>query len=393
MRADLRLIVSVQAVRAFAYGFGAVLLGSILARAGLSDTQVGLVFGAMLGGMGLMTLVVALGADGFGRRRAYVLLLAVMGVAGGVFALTTWLPALIVAALTGTLSTDANESGPISSLEQGMMGQAEAGDRAAVFGRYNSIAFLFGSFGALAAGGPAALRHLLPSLPANQLFLLVFPLAGLACALVAGRLSPAVDAAVGTGGRPAGLRESRRQVGLLAALNGVDSFASGFVVQAFLVFWFSRRFGIRPELMGLLFFATGILQAFSALAGGWLGTRVGLLRTMIGSHVPANLCLAAIPLAPVFPVAAALLLVRSALSNMDTPARQAYTQAIVRPEERAAAASYTNVVRYFAKPIGPIAGGALMHLSFGAPLVVAGLVKVGYDAVLYATFRRVRLAG
>lgn len=389
MRDDIRRIATIQGLRAVGYGFASVTLGALLARAGLGDWQVGLVFASMLAGMGLATLGVAVAGDRIGRRRAYLALLLVMAVAGAVFALTAWLPALVVAALTGTLSTDANESGPISSLEQAMLGQAPADERSAVFGRYNAIAFFAGSVGALLAGGPAAVRHLglVPSAPATSPHLLLgITLLGIACAAVASRLSPAVDTIRG-GERP-GLRpETRPKVARLAALFGLDSLASGFVTQAFLVYWLSRRFGAPPDVLGVLFFATGVLQSASALASGWLGRRIGLLNTMVFTHLPANLCLAAVALAPAFPLAIALLVVRYALSNMDTPAKQAYVAAMVRPEERTAAASSTNVVRYLVKPFGPILAGTGMGLALGAPLLIAGGLKVVYDVLLYASFR------
>src|SRR5438093_3920696 len=173
---DLRRILWIQGIRAAGYGFGSILFGSALAASGLSDAQVGLVFTAMLAGMALCSIGVGLWADRVGRRRVYAGLLIVMGAAGAVFAFTAWLPALIVAALTGTLSTDPNESGPISTLEQAMIGQAPASVRVRVFGRYNAIAYLMGALGSLAAGGPELFRRVFPSLPADRRFLLAFPL-------------------------------------------------------------------------------------------------------------------------------------------------------------------------------------------------------------------------
>ncbi len=391
MISDLRRIAAIQGIRAFAYGFTAVLLGAVLAREGFSTAQVGEVFAAMLAGMGLMTLAVALAGDRLGRRRVYLGLLLGLIAAGVVFALTTSHLLLILAALTGTLSTDANESGPISSLEQAMLGQAPAAERTRVFSRYNAVAFLFGSLGALAAGGPSALRHLIPAVPANRSLLLVLPVAGLLCALLALRLGPSVDLSQSPQTRP-GLGSARPRILGLAFLFGVDSLASGFVVQAFLVYWFSRRFGASTEVMGLVFFGTGVLQAASSVASGWLSARFGMLPTMVFSHLPANLLLAAIPLAPTLAFAIPMLLVRSFLSSMDVPARQAFTVSIVRPEQRASAAATTNVTRYFAKPLGPLIGGVLMQVAFGAPLVAAGALKVAYDLTLFLAFRHLEPA-
>src|ERR671936_2479710 len=180
VEADLRRILIVQGVRAFAYGFGSVLLGVTLAAGGLSSAKVGLVFTAMLAGMALTSVGVGLWGDRIGRRRLYVMSFAIMAMASAVFAFTRWVPALILASLTGTLSTDPNESGPITSLEQVMIGQAPATSRVRVFGRYNAIAYLAGAVGSLAAGGPALFRRVIPSLPADQRFLLVLPVLAVA---------------------------------------------------------------------------------------------------------------------------------------------------------------------------------------------------------------------
>jgi len=405
---DLRLILAIQALRAFLYGFGSVILGSALASGGLSDFEVGVVFTAMLAGMAASSIAVGLAGDRIGRRRAYATLLLVMGAAGAVFALTRSLPLLVLAALTGTLSTDPNESGPITSLEQAMMGSAPAAMRARVFGRYNAVAYLAGAIGALAAGGPDAFRRLFPALPADQRWLLAFPALAIVCVVLAGRLSERVEAAgrgesAGRGaerrGAPASrsapphpLARSQRTVAKLAALFGLDSFAGGFIVQTFIVFWFGRKFGASPSLMGLVFFAAGVLQAGSSIAAGRLATRIGLLNTMVFTHLPSNVLLLVVPFMPTLGLAVAALLTRYALSQMDVPARQAYVMAMVDPEERTAAAAFTNTARYVTRPFGALGAGALMErVALGAPFVAAGALKIVYDVLLYATFRKVPL--
>lgn len=389
MERDLRTILLIQALRAFVYGFTSIVIGSVFAAAGLSEAEVGIVFAAMLAGMALTSVGVGTWGDRVGRRRVYAGLFLLMGAAGAVFAFTQWLPALIVAALTGTLSTDPNESGPITSLEQAMIGHAPLESRARVYGRYNAVAFLAGSLGALAAGGPEVFRRVFPSLPPNQRWLLAFPFFALACALLARRLSAGVEVGGERPGRP--LRRSRRNVRRLAALFALDSFGGGFIVQSFLVFWFRRRFGASLELMGLVFFAAGILQAASSEVAGRIAPRIGLLNTMVFTHIPSNLLLAAVPFAPTLPAAIAVLLGRFALSQMDVPARQAYVAALVDPGERTAAAAYTNTARFLTRPAAPAAAGVLMQVALAAPLVAAGGLKIVYDLALYATFRRVPL--
>jgi predicted MFS family arabinose efflux permease len=393
-RRDLLTIYAVQALRALLYGFASVLVGASLAHAGYSDAQVGLVFTAMLGGFAVTSVAVGTRGDRIGRRRLYAALFLVMAAAGTVFALTRWLPALILAALTGTISVEANESGPITSLEQAMIPQVAgaARDRTWAFARYNAVAYLAGSLGALAAGGPDFFRRFFPAVPASQRFMLAFPVIGVACALLAMRLSQAVEAGdVLTAQRRFPLVRSKRKVAGLAGLFAVDSFGGGFVVNSFLVFWFQRKFGASTEVMGLVFFFVGLLQSGSSIAAGALANRIGLLNTMVFTHLPSNILLILVPFMPNLALAIAMLLARFAISQMDVPARQAYVVAVVDPDERTAAAAYTNTARYLVRPAGPALGGYLMQtVSLSAPFVAAGALKILYDFALLATFRRVR---
>lgn len=387
---DLRRILVVQGLRAFGYGFGSVLLGTALAAGGLTATEVGVVFAAMLAGMAGSSLLVGRYADRFGRRRSYRAVLVVLAVAAAVFALTDWFPLLLAAALTGTLSTDPNESGPITTLEQAMIGTAPAADRARVFGRYNAVAYLAGSLGALAAGGPDALRDVWPGVPADRRWLLILSALAALAVLVAARLGHAVEP-VAAPRRRGRLDRSRRTVRRLSGLFAVDAFAGGVVVQSFLVYWFARHYGATPQLMGVVFFAAGLLQAASSIAAGRLGARIGLLNTMVVTHLPANLLLAAIPFTSTLPVAVGLLLARSALSQMDVPARQAYVVTMVDPAERTAAAAHTNTARYAVRPVAPLTAVALMQLSWiGWPFLLAGGLRIAYDLSLYALFRHAR---
>ena len=387
---DLRTILWIQALRAFLYGFGTVILGTALARSGLTNLQVGAVFTAMLAGMALVSLTVGALGDRLGRRRMYGLLLITMGVVGTIFALTGSFWVLFLAALTGTMSTDANESGPITTLEQGMIGRAPAQSRVRVFGRYNAVAYLAGALGALAAGGPAFLRAVWTTAPTDQRWLLVFPVGALAALVLVRRLSPAVEE-ITTQKTTRPLSRSRRNVFKLSGLFAVDAFAGGLVVTSFVVFWFERRFGAGAQLMSLVVFLGGLLQAASSLAAARIGARFGLLNTMVFSHLPSNLLLMSVPLMPALGPAIAVLLARFALSQMDVPTRQAYIAAMVDPEERTAAAAVTNTSRYAARPFGPVIGTSLMSSAVGAPFVVAGAIKCVYDLALWRVFSRVPL--
>ncbi len=346
----------------------------------------------MLLGMAFSSLAVGRWGEAVGRRRTYVGLLVIMGVAGAVFALTGFVPFLVVAALTGTLSTDPNESGPITTVEQAMLASTPSDERSRVYGRYNAVAYLAGAAGALAAGGPSALRDILPGLPPDQRWLLLMPIGAVVCVLLAVRLSGHVEVEGDLPPRARGLQRSKGVVRRLAALFALDAFAGGFIVQSFMVFWFGRQFGADAQLMGLVFFGVGLLQAASSVIAGWLAARIGMLNTMVFSHLPSNVLLALIPLAPSLAIAVVLLLARSALSQMDVPARQAYVAALVDPAERTAAAGYTNAARHLVRPAGPILASASMGMAAGLPFLVAGGLKAVYDVALYFTFRRVRLA-
>lgn len=378
---DARRILAVQALRAFAYGLGSVLIGVSLARRGLSGGEVGLVLAALLAGVALASLAIGRTGDRVGRRRWYAGLLFVMGIAGAAFALTdsTWL--LVLAALTGTVSTEVVESGPFTSLEQAMLPSAAAGrDPTRLYGTYNTVATLAGSLGALAAGA-TVLFDVEP-----QRLLLVYAVVGVVGAMLTLGLSDAVEAGARTIGPP--LQRSRGTVRRLSGLFALDSFGGGFVTQAFIAYWFTETYDTSPEVLGVAFFAVGILQALSFQIAVRLAGRIGLLNTMVFTHLPSNVLLALIPFAPNEATAFALLFARYALSQMDVPARQAYVVGVVDPEERTAAAAYTNTARYVVRPLGPLAAAPIMQASLAAPFAIAGALKSAYDLSLYALFRR-----
>ncbi len=391
MGSDVRRIIVAQALRAFAYGFTSVLLGAALEARGWSSGRVGALLTAVVAGTGLMSLAVARFGDRVGRRRFYRALYLCLAATGAAYALSASFPLLAAVALIGALSTEIVDSGPFTSLEQAMLASApDSGSRARLFGIYNGVAAVVGSVGALAAGGPALLRASLPGLPADQRFLALLVPVGIAGAFLATGLSDGVESGKRReSGRP--LERSRRSVGRLAALFATDSFGGGFVVQSFLVYWFRRRYGLSLEALGAIFFAVGILQAASFRVAARLSERFGLLNVMVFTHLPSNLLLAAIPLAPSAGAAVALLLLRFSLSQMDVPTRQAYVMSLVVPEERTAAAAYTNTARFLVRPLGPALAGLSQRLAFGAPFVIAGAVKVVYDVGLWAWFRRVPL--
>jgi Na+/melibiose symporter-like transporter len=293
-------------------------------------------------------------------------------------------------ALTGALSTEVVESGAFTSLEQSMLATELTGQaRTRGFGTYNAVATAAGSLGALAAGGPELLRRVWPGAPIDQRFFLLFLPVALAGAAVAGTLSSRAEAEPRPSGKhnaPA-LRRSRPAVFRLAGLFALDSFGGGFVVQSFIVYWLAIQFHASIGVLGLVFFTVGLLQTASFLVAPRLAERFGLLRTMVFTHLPSNVLLVAIPLAPNLPAAIALLLGRFVLAQMDVPTRQAYVMALVDPEERTPAAAVTNTARYVVRPVGPALAGISQSIAFGLPFVLAGGIKSLYDLVLWRWFR------
>ena len=359
-----------------------MLIGVTLARRGLSDTTVGAVLASLLAGTALVSVLIARYGDRVGRRRSYRLLFMMMAAAGTVFALTGWLPALILAGLTGTVSTDVVESGPFTSIEQAMLPHT-GGGTTPLFGTYNTVATLAGSLGALLALAGSSSR-----------WLLTYALAAAAGLVASAGLSKAVERGEALETEPLPpLHRSRGIVLRLSALFALDSFGGGFVPQTFIAYLFVRKYGASPHTLALVFFAIGILQALSFQGAVRLAARIGLLRTMVFTHLPSNLLLAAVAFAPNLPTAIALLLARFLLSQADVPTRQAYVVAVVDPSERTAAAAYTNTARYLTRPIAPLLAGATLRGALGAPFLIAGALKSAYDIGLYILFRHVKAEG
>ncbi len=335
----------------------------------------------LLGGTALVSVLIARYGDRVGRRRSYRSLFVLMGVAGTVFALTSWLPALLLAGVTGTVSTDVVESGPFTSLEQAMLPHTGA-NTTRLFGTYNTVATLAGSLGALIALAGSSPK-----------WLLAYPVTAAAGLLVSARLTPAVELGHELEAEPRPpLHRSRGVVVRLSALFALDSFGGGFVPQTFIAYLFTRKYGASPHTLALVFFAIGILQALSFQGAVRLAGKIGLLRTMVFTHLPSNLLLVAVAFAPSLASAIALLLARFLLSQADVPTRQSYVVAVVDPSERTAAAAYTNTARYVTRPLAPLLAGAALRGALGAPFVIAGALKSVYDVGLYALFRNVRLA-
>lgn len=385
---DTTRIYVAQGLRASAYGFGAVVLSTSLSDRGLAKWQVGLVLGAILAGTAFMSLLVGRLGDRLGRRRCYAGLFVLLAVSGVVFAFarTPWM--LVVAALTGSLSTEVIESGPFTTLEQAMLSSdARGATRTRRFGRYNAVAAISGSLGALAA---SAVQTLHPSAQhdLSSRYFLVFVPVSIAGSLVAMSLSDRAEAEPHAG-PTARLRSSRGVVRRLSGLFALDSFAGGLTVSVFVGVWLHARFHATTGAIGLLFFFLGLFQAVSFLVAPELARRFGLLATMVFTHLPSNVLVIAVAFAPNLSSAVALLVARAFLSQMDVPTRQAYVMTMVSPIERVPAAAYTNTARYVTRPFGPPCAAAMTQVALGLPFVVAGSIKIVYDLTLWVWFRHV----
>ena len=393
---DARLLVAGQGVRAAGYGFTAVLLGALLAARGYGSLQAAAVLTALIAGTALASLAVGAFGDRFGRRRSYAVFFCGVAVAGVVVAAGAPLWVLLVVALTGTLSTDVVDNGPATTLEQVMLAAEDAGT-AAVYGRYNMIGAAAGALGSLAVTLTGLGPHGATGGVHGWLFLVLVPV-GITGAVLAARLSPAVEAPAAAADQkgPSGrvrsrLGPSRAVVRRLAGLFAVDAAGGGLVTTGFLSYYLTERYHVPVATLGWLFFAVSVVQAVSVALAPLLARRFGLVATMVGTHLPSNVLLAAVAFAPTFGVAALLLLARTTLSQMDVPTRQALVMTVVTPDERTAAAAVTNASRYTVRPAGPLVAGLVQQLALGAPLVVAGTVKAGYDLALWVWARRLGL--
>ncbi len=393
---DARLLVAGQGVRAAGYGFTAVLLGAMLAARGFTTVQVGVVLTALIAGTALASLAVGRFGDRFGRRRSYAVFFCGIAAAGVAVAAGAPLWALLVVALTGTLSTDVVDNGPATTLEQAMLATEDAGT-AAVYGRYNAVGAAAGALGALAVILTGLGPHGASAAVHAWLFLVLVPV-GISGAVLAARLSPAVEASPDKASALGPVTRSRSRLGpsrsvvrRLAGLFAVDAAGGGLVTTGFLSYYFAERYHASVVALGWLFFAVSVVQAISVALAPLLARRFGLVATMVGTHLPSNVLLAAVAFAPTFGVAAALLVARTTLSQMDVPTRQALVMTVVTPEERTAAAALTNASRYTVRPIGPLIAGLVQQLALGAPLVVAGAVKAGYDLTLWGWARHLGL--
>ena len=400
---NFSLLFTTRIIRLFAFGFMSVILVLFLSATGLSDAQIGLLLSLTLAGDVLVSFWVTSVADRIGRKRMLIVGAFLMALSGLAFAFTSHPVALTFFAILGIISPSGNEIGPFLSIEQAALSQIIPDrKRTAVFGWYNLVGSFATALGALGGGmlsrmlqsaGMTELdsyRYIMGGYAAGGLALMLLFLF-LTAAVEAPRSRPTLAEEKGPK-RVFGLHRSKRTVFRLSALFSLDAFAGGFVVQSILAYWFHVRFGLDAGTLGGIFFGANLLAGVSALLATRIAARIGLVNTMVFTHIPSNVLLCLVPLMPTPTLAVALLLLRFSISQMDVPTRQSYTMAVVDPDERSAAAGITGIARSIGASVSPALSGLLIAnpVLFSAPLFLAGGLKIVYDISLYRMFQKVR---
>ncbi|MCX7175187.1 MAG: MFS transporter [Proteobacteria bacterium] len=379
-----------RALRAFADGYVAILLPAYLLALGFGTWEVGFLASATLLGSALATLGVGAWAHRFHYRRLLLGASLLMAATGFAFAVNSAFWPLLLIAFVGTLNPSSGDVSLFLPLEHARLAETSQGEaRTALFARYSLLGALFAALGALAAVLPDSLVVVtgVTRLDSLRVMFALYGLIGCAVGLLYRRLPEPHAEELRLPSTPLG--PSRRMVLRLAALFSVDSFAGGLVVNSLLALWLFERFDLSLSAAGAFFFWAGLLTAISQLAAPHLAKRIGLLNTMVFTHIPASLCLIAAAFATSLEVVLGLLLTRSLLSQMDVPARAAFVMAVVTPGERSAAASFTSVPRSLAAAVSPTLGGALFAAGWlAAPLVACGVLKIAYDLTLWRVFRK-----
>jgi MFS family permease len=396
---DVWLLYLTRFVRLFAYGSLSVVLVFYLVGLGLSEVQTGMILTLTLAGDTVISLFLTTRADRIGRRRMLVAGALLMAAAGITFAGTSNLLLLLLAGIVGVISPSGNEVGPFLPIEQAALTHVvPAAVRTDVFAWY-TLAGGFGTASGALFGGvltQALQRQHVPPLTSYRSIVIVYATLGVVLAMLFTRLSPATEATAGEGNEPRpaammrlfGLGASRRIVTKLSALFALDSFGGGFVVQSFAAYWFYLRYNVEPGTLGAIFFAANLLGGLSALVASKLAARIGLVNTMVATHLPSNILLILVPLMPNLRLATLLLLVRFSISQMDVPTRQSYLMAVVSPGERSAAGGIAGVARTIGAALSPVLAGLMFARPswINVPFFAAGALKIAYDLLLYREF-------
>jgi MFS family permease len=389
--------------RMFGYGFLSVVLVLYLTQIGLNETQIGLLLTLTLIGDTIISLWITISADRIGRRRMLIVGSILMVFAGVLFAITRNFVFLLIAATIGVISPSGNEVGPFLSIEQAALSQIVSNERRThIFAWYNLVGSFATALGALGGGGLVQVLQDsgTTSLGSYRAIVIGYAIIGLILGILFTRLSPAVEIQLGNDLSYStasfktrfGLHQSRGVVFRLSGLFSIDAFAGGFVLQSILAYWFHVRFNVQPAILGSIFFGANILAGLSALSAAWVASKIGLIRTMVFTHIPSNILLILVPLMPNLPLAIAVLLLRFSISQMDVPTRQSYTMAVVAPDERSAAAGITGIARTTGASLSPVFTGPLLANAalMNIPFFLSGGLKIVYDLLLYRSFKAIK---
>ena len=392
---DAWLIFGTRAVRMFGYGLVSVVLVLYLAALGMPAPAIGLLLALTLLGDAAISLWLTTHADRVGRRRVLIVGALLMLGAGAGFAATNIFVVLALAATIGVISPSGNEVGPFLAVEQASLAQTIPDrERTRVFGWFNLTGSFATATGALVGGAIASALIGGGSAPADayRAVIVGYAVLGVVLALLFSGVSSAVEVPTAPDvsiARRLGLHRSQRVVARLSALFALDAFAGGFVIQSLIAFWFSTHFGADPAFIGGVLFGANILAGLSALAAARIAGRIGLIRTMVYTHLPSNVLLILVPLMPTLELAVLVLLLRFSISQMDVPTRQSYTIAVVDPDERSAAAGVTGIARSVGAAVSPLFAAPLYASGLAAlPFIVSGGLKIVYDLLLYVSFKK-----
>lgn len=396
-RRDIVLLFATRIFRMFCYGSLAVVLVLYLTEAGLTATQVGLLFTLTLIGDAGISLWLTTHADGFGRKRTLLIGALLMLGAGIIFILTNNIIILTIAAVIGVISPNDKEIGPFLAVEQaGLTQLVPDRSRTKLFAWYNLGGSFSSAFGALGSGWLAQVLQSngWTALESYRAILMGYALGGLILLVMFLGVSPAIEAAQKQTQQKKvlGLHRSRNVVFKLSALFSIDAFAGGLIVQSFMAYWFHVKFGVDTGVLGSIFFGANILAGISALLAVKLAEKIGLVNTMVFTHIPSNILLILVPLMPTLPLAIGVLLLRFSISQMDVPTRQSYTVAVVDPDERSAAAGVTAIARSVGAALSPTLTGLFFSIPvlFSAPFFFSGGLKIVYDLLLFREFRSIK---
>ena len=402
---DGKLLLAAKIVRTFAYGFLSVILAIYLKLIGFNDLLIGLILTTTLLNSVIFTLIASLYADRIGRRKFLVIYAALMSVSGFVFMITENYIALIIAAFIGTINITGAESGAFLTIEQVMLPQTinNVRKRNTVFAVYNMAGTFAMAAGILLSGLPTILQQqfeMLDPIASIKLLFGLYSFLGVVMMGIYFLLSRRIE--IGEGIKknkvsrsqlmPTSLSpQSKNIVIKLSGLFAVDSFAGGFVIQSIVSFWFFTRFGADLTTLSYIFSIAGVLTAFSFIAAAKIADKIGLINTMVFTHIPANIIIILLAFAPTLPIAITLYLVRMTLSQMDVPTRQSYIVAVVSEQERTTAAGITNISRNITQAVSPSLTGIIIYtFTLSAPFIIGGVLKIAYDIALYGNFRKIK---